>query len=69
MKEFLDTAIPLIRDNFWLQAAAVLALSLVVAKVVDFVITRFVSPRIRATTVARSRPPRRSWQSRRRWRG
>ncbi len=43
MKEFLDNAVPMIRDNAWLQAAAILVVTLVAAKLVDFVITRFVS--------------------------
>lgn len=43
MREFLDKAIPLIRDNVWLQAAAVLAVAIVAARVVSFLITRFIA--------------------------
>lgn len=43
MKEILDKLLPTIRDNVWLQAVTIIALAIIVAKIVDFVITRFIS--------------------------
>ncbi|MFQ5525684.1 MAG: mechanosensitive ion channel family protein [Thermoanaerobaculia bacterium] len=43
MQEFFETAIPVIRDNVWLQAAAILVVAVMAAKIVDFLIIRFIS--------------------------
>ena len=43
MKELLQNAIPAIRDNVWLQAAVILVAAVLLAKVVDFLITRFIA--------------------------
>lgn len=42
MREFLENLLPAIRDNVWLQAAAILVVAIVAAKLVDFIITRFI---------------------------
>jgi len=43
MREFLDNLLPAIRDNVWLQAAAIIAVALIAAKALDFLITRFIA--------------------------
>ena len=43
MNEILDRLLGSIRDNVWLQAAAIVVGALIAAKVVDFAITRVVS--------------------------
>lgn len=43
MKEILDSLLPAVRDNVWLQAATIIVVALIAARVVDFVITRFIS--------------------------
>ncbi|MCP4204769.1 MAG: mechanosensitive ion channel family protein [bacterium] len=43
MKEILDNLLPAVRDNVWLQAATIIVLAVIAAKVVDFLITRIIA--------------------------
>lgn len=43
MREFLDNLFHALRDNVWLQAVAIIAMALVAAKILDFLITRFLA--------------------------
>ncbi|MCH7667021.1 MAG: mechanosensitive ion channel family protein [Acidobacteria bacterium] len=43
MREFLDNLLPALRDNVWLQAATIIVVALIAAKVLDFLITRFLA--------------------------
>lgn len=43
MKESINNLIPAIRDNVWLQAAAIIVAAVIIAKLVDFSITRVIA--------------------------